>query len=225
MKKNNLTTVLIWIFAAVPLVITAIMYRQLPAKIPTHWGLNGEVTYGAKDHAWILACLSPAIAALFFILPKIDPRKRNYDKFRASYNFFCLFMMIFFLAIDLITLSESVNPGKISVGTVVTFGVGLLFIVIGNMMPKFKSNFFMGIKNPWTLSSPEVWNRTHRLGGLIMFLSGILIMISPLFFDSKAMFAVLIGCVVLITLTPMVMSYVWYKKLEKTGKLNTDGRE
>lgn len=217
MKRSKLIQVLIWVFAAAPLVITAFFYPSLPAQIPTHWNLDGTVTYSARSQAWILAAVAPAVAVLLKLLPRIDPRKKNYGKFKSSYDFFFLVIMIFFLAVDLIMISESLYPGRISVGTVTTFGVGLLFIIVGNIMPRFKSNFFMGIKNPWTLSSQEVWSKTHRLGGILMFAAGIVIMLSPFVMSEKAMFAVMISTLAVSVLIPMVMSYVWYKRIEKSG--------
>ncbi len=68
-------------------------------------------------------------------------------------------MLLFLMLVNGIVLSESLYPGRISVGRVITSGVGILFVFLGNIMPKIKNNFFMGLRNPWTLSDPDVWNR------------------------------------------------------------------
>ena len=68
--------------------------------------------------------------------------------------------------------SESFFPGHISVGKIVTLAIGVLFMFIGNIMPKIKSNFYLGIKTPWTLSDEEIWLRTHRFAGKTMFAAG-----------------------------------------------------
>jgi uncharacterized membrane protein len=60
---------------------------------------------------------------------------------------------------------------------IVPLGVGLLFIILGNYMPKVKKNWFVGIRTPWTLASEEVWNKTHRLGGKIFILAGLLMIL------------------------------------------------
>jgi uncharacterized membrane protein len=36
---------------------------------------------------------------------------------------------------------------------------------IGNVLGKLRSNFFVGIRTPWTLSSEHVWDQTHRWAG------------------------------------------------------------
>ena len=77
-----------------------------------------------------------------------------------------------------IALVEAFRPGTVSMGRVVSALVGLLFLFLGNLMGKVKPNFFMGIRNPWTLSDPDVWNRTHRLGGGLFFLAGLAAVVS-----------------------------------------------
>jgi len=162
--------------------------------------------------------MSPANAALFMVLPVIDPRKRNIEKFRGFYDAFCLFMMAFMLGVIGIILSESFNPGKLRVEFLVTAGCGLLFVFVGNMMPKFKSNFFAGIRTPWTLSSNEVWQRTHRLAGFAWVSGGVLIIALSFILRNVALYAALLGIIALVTVLPIVMSYIWYQKLPESEK-------
>ena len=70
----------------------------------------------------------------------------------------------------------------------------------------------MGMKTPWALSSDMVWNKTQRLGGKIMFMGGLLILISAFLGDGKWMAFVIIGVAVLVSIVPAVMSYIWYQK-------------
>jgi nitroreductase len=89
------------------------------------------------------------------------------------YETFTLVLVGFFAILTGIILSESFRPGQLEVGQMVVLMVGLLFLVIGNLMPKLKKNYFIGIRNPWTLSDSDIWNRTHRLGGIIFFVFGL----------------------------------------------------
>ena len=61
----------------------------------------------------------------------------------------------------------------VDIGFVSNGIVGLLFILIGNYMPKCKQNYTTGIKVPWTLHSQENWNRTHRLAGWVWIIGGV----------------------------------------------------
>lgn len=213
---NKRFWIFIWVLALLPAVITAVVYARLPAMIPTHWNLNGTVTYGSKTTMLMLAGMSPLMALLFWVIPKIDPRKKNYEKFRAYYDGFILVLMLFLLMMDCIVLSESLWPGHISVGRVVNMAVGLLFIFLGNLLPKVKNNFFMGVRTPWTLSDPDVWNRTNRLGGKLFFWFGLVIAGGALFLPETAIFAVMMLCVLVVSAVPIVMSFLWYRA--KRGK-------
>ena len=111
-----------------------------------------------------------------------------------------------------VALLESFRPGTVSVGRVVSALVGSLFVFIGNLMGKVKPNFLLGIRTPWTLSDPDVWNRTHRLGGGLFFLTGLATVASALLLPEKVTFWVLMAGVLAAALIPAVMSYVWYRR-------------
>lgn len=209
---NKRLWILIWILALLPAAVTALLYSSLPAQIPTHWDLNGTVAYGAKSTVWMLAGLSPLMAVMFLILPKIDPRKKNYEKFKVYYDGFIVALLLFMLMMDGVVLSESLWPGRISVGRVVTIAIGILFVFLGNLMPKVKNNFFMGIRTPWTLSNPDVWNRANRLGGRLFFWFGLVIALSALLLSEKTTFFVMMAGVVVVSCVPIIMSYVWYRR-------------
>lgn len=216
MKKISKTRTAMWFFAVAPLILTAFVYNWLPEKIPVNWGLHGEISYGSKTTLWLLSGLSPVLAAIFMLPPKIDPRKKNYETFRGLYDGFALFMMIFLLGIVALAISESLNPGKIPMESVVVAACGLLFIFIGNMLPKVKSNFFVGVKTPWALSNAEVWRKTHRLAGYLFFFGGILVIILAFLLRDYALFITLGILVLGMVLAPIVMSYVWFKALKDT---------
>ena len=214
MNKISKTKIAMWIFAIAPFLLVAVMYNRLPAQVPTNWGFNGAITYGSKTTLWWLAGMSPALAALFMLLPKIDPRKKNYEKFRELYDGLTLFLTLFMLGLVALVISESLNPERLSVELVIVAACGLLFAVIGNMMPKVKSNFFVGIKTPWALSNTEVWNKTHRLAGYLFFWGGLLTVATAFFLREHALFITLMVIVAVMSIVPVVMSYVWFKKLE-----------
>lgn len=213
--KNKRGTAAIWILAILPLALYAAAFPFLPDRIPMHWDVDGSVSYQGKGSLFWMAALSPLLAAMLFALPKIDPKKNNYRRFLKYYSFFGIFLMAFLLICDLIVLSESFFPGRISVGTAVQALVGVLLLFLGNMMPKIKSNFFMGLKNPWTLSNPDVWNRAHRLSGALLFATGLVILLTCFWLPPAFSFWLTGGMAVLTVLVPTVFSYIWYQKLTK----------
>ncbi|MEG2203618.1 MAG: SdpI family protein [Oscillospiraceae bacterium] len=213
MTKNKGLWV-IWLLALLPLGLVAAVYSRLPAEIPMHWGFDGSVRYDPKSSIWLMVGLGPLFALLLPLLPKIDPRRNSYDKFMGAYQGFIAVMMLFLLVMNLAVLSEGFYPGRLDISTLVTVCMGLLFVFIGNIMPKFKTNFFCGFKNPWTLSNTEVWNRTHRLGGYLFFFGGFLIVLLPFLLPEGVMAVVFFSLLMAISIFPSVMSFVWYRRIE-----------
>lgn len=205
----------IWILSVIPVLIAAGVYGKLPDRIPTNWGFDGHVSYGPKSTIWLIAGMSPFFGVLFFFLPVIDPKRRNYLDFSDAYRSFQLFMQIFLLAITGIVLTESLRPGTVRVSTVVTALGGILFMLLGNMLPKFRQNFFCGFKTPWTMSSEEVWNKTNRLGGKMLFAAGAIGVAGAFLPDDRWKMWVLLVPIAVAALVPCIMSYVWFQKIGK----------
>lgn len=204
------------VLALLPIAVTLYLYPSLPDKIPMQWGFDGKVgRYDDKASIFGVLALSPIMAVMFPIMPKIDPRKRNYAKFSSAYEAAVIMLLLFLAVMDFIVLSESLYPNRISVSTVAMVGLGLMFVFLGNMMPKVKSNFYMGLRNPWALSDPDVWNKTHRLGGRLMFGCGIFFCICPFILPEKAAFSAVMAVVIIIGVIPAVASFIWYKQRHK----------
>lgn len=210
--KNRKLRIAVYLLAAFHLLSTAVLYPSLPEQIPMNWGINGSVDYRDKHQLFLMCGLAVLLAVMFDVLPKIDPRRKNYQKFGSYYDGFCVLMQIFMLAMTGIILTETFRPGTISVPVITMLIVGILFLFIGNIMPKLKSNFYMGIKTPWSLSSEEVWRKTHRLGGKCFFLAGIVMIVSAFLPCQEFAFWAAFAAVMIACSIPGVMSYIWWKQ-------------
>lgn len=215
--KSNRKLYFVWALSLLPVLLAAVFYNQLPDQIPTNWGFDGNVTYGPKSTIWMLSGMAPLFGIVLPLLQRIDPRKDNYRKFLGNFYMFLIVLMLFMTLMVGVTISESIYPGRITVYKVITVAMGALFLLIGNMMPKFKSNFFVGIKNPWTLSNTEVWNRTHRIAGYCWVVGGLLIILMALALPEKVLFAAFMTVIVVMVGIPTVLSYLWYRR-EQAGK-------
>ena len=214
--KSKRSIAALWLLALLPLVLVAVCYTRLPDRVPMHWGIDGAVNrYGGKNELWLMGALGPVLALLLQFLPRLDPKKRNYERFHTYYEAAALVIMAFLAVVMGVVLVECFRPGTLSVGRVVSALAGLLFLFLGNLMGKVKPNFFLGIRTPWTISDPDVWNRTHRLGGGLFFLCGLATLASALLLPGAVTFWVLMGGVLTAALVPAAMSYLWYRK--KTG--------
>ena len=218
MKKIGKAQIFVWILALVPLVLAAAVYSRLPARIPMSWDFGGEVGYEPKWHLWLVAGLSPLLAALFYGMPALDPKRRNYNKFFGSYIGFQLMMMLFLIIMNGICVVEGLRPGTVNVAMAVCLVVSLVMVYVGNMMPKIRMNWYCGIKNPWTLSSEAVWTRTHRIGGRMFFAAGVVGLLGAFIPNNTARIALLFGPLLLAALVPTVLSYLWFRA-EQRGRL------
>ncbi len=212
----------IWpiILVGLAIISSFYFYVHFPERVPIHWNMAGEVdNYGSRATA---AFLFPAIILgvylLFLALPLIDPRKERYQQFRKVYHIFKGFIVFFMTVIYFITGFNALGY-NISVGLWVPLLVGILFIIIGNYMGKIKPNWFMGIRTPWTLSSEEVWNKTHRVGGKIFIVGG-LAMMAMNFISISFRLPIFIATVLVMVLGTVGYSYVLYINEKKYGRKN-----
>ncbi|HIX90408.1 MAG TPA: SdpI family protein [Candidatus Agathobaculum pullicola] len=216
MKKIGKGQVTVWILAVLPLVLAAAVYAHLPAEIPMQWDFRGGVEYEPKWHLWIVACLGPLLAVLFYFMPRFDPKTRNYTKFFGSYLGFQVVMMLFVLVMNGICVVEGLRPGTVDVAMVVCLVVSLMMVYLGNVMPKFRMNWFCGIKTPWTMSSETVWSRTHRVAGRMYFAAGMLGVIGAFFPNNIVRFVMLVVPLLTASLVATVLSYLWYRAEQRT---------
>lgn len=201
------------VLAVLPLVMVLAVYNKLPEQVPMHWGINGEVDrYGEKSELFLLAGLNLFFGILLPLLARIDPKRRNYERFQETYDRIILWVLGFMAVIMALILVEIFRPDTVPISKTICGMVGILFIALGNMMPKVKRNYFTGVKTPWTLSSDTVWNKTHRLCGKLFVLGGFLMILGTFLFQGQGMFLLTILVILIIVFLPMVMSYRWYQK-------------
>ncbi len=220
MKKSDW---LLLLFVLSTFVIGIIFYPNMPDKIPIHWNIKGQVdNYGNKFFGtFMIPGLNLALFFLFLILPKVDPRKENYKNFNNSYTIFRWTMHIFLSILFILILINSLKtayelPRYFQIQFVVSLFVAILFIIIGNYLGKIRDNFFIGIRTPWTLSSKEVWYKTHRLAGKLYVISGVIGVIGS-FFGGMISFILLLVPIFLSSIYSVIYSYFAFQK-EKNKK-------
>lgn len=210
--KNKKAILLMWLLALAPLAMVAFFWNRLPEQVPIHWGTNGQVdNYAAKSYLWALCAISPVLALLFQALPRLDPKRENYPKFQGTYDLVCTLFPCIMLFVMGVTISEALNPGDLSVGRLIMGAVSVIFIIIGNIMGKLKSNWFMGFRTPWSLSDPDVWVKTNRMGGWVFFLDGLVTLVLCLFAPEETMVFFMIGIFLVGTVLTYFMSWKWFK--------------
>ncbi len=152
-------------------------------QVPVHFDINGEADrYGSRFEAFlVLPLVLAAVCVLLAVIPRIDPRRTGMEKSVKAYSATWMAVVVFMVAMSAFvtraTLSESgdmIDPRFILVG------LGVLFVVLGNYMPKTGSNWFFGFRTPWTLSNEDVWTATHTVGGPILVAVGVVSILAAL---------------------------------------------
>jgi uncharacterized membrane protein len=190
--------------------ISLISYQYLPSTVTTHWGANGEAN-GTMSKETNLLFMSGIIFVIYIVLKAVvytDPEKKNIQSFRDTYEWFIAFMLLFFNVINIFVLLWNFGY-KIDIAYFLIPLFASLSVFLGSMLSKSKRNYSIGIRTPWTLSSDEVWDKTHALGGKLFLYAGLLSLIGILF-PTFAMFFILLPLVG-ISLYLVLYSFVLYK--------------
>lgn len=200
------------LFVVTAFAVAAFLYPSLPELIPTHWNVRGEVDSYMKKPGGVI--IMPAMALFTFIvmkvIPIISPKGYRTDKFSDVIGVLQVTLVGFMSIVAVLVLLEA-RGLDVRINEMIIAGTGLLFVIIGNYLGKVRKNFFIGIRTPWTLASDEVWNRTHRIGGRLFILSGIIIWVGALL-RLPLTWTVIVA--VSLVLIPVIYSYFLYRKIE-----------
>jgi uncharacterized membrane protein len=200
------------VFIVAAITVAAFLYPGLPEMIPTHWNAQGEVDGYMRKPGGVL--IMPAAAMFTYVImkliPVISPKGFRTEKFSDLIGVLQVTLVGFMSIVAILVLLEA-RGLNVRINEMIIAGVGLLFVIIGNYLGKVRKNFFIGIRTPWTLASDEVWNRTHRIGGKLFIMSGIIIWIGALL---RLPLTWTVGVAVGLVLIPFVYSYFLYRRIE-----------
>jgi uncharacterized membrane protein len=201
------------VLLALDVVFGFVAWNRMPARVPTHWGVSGEVN--GWGPAWVNAFLPPAIAVVLYLsflyLPLIDPLHRNYGTFGGPLRFLRFLIVGFLVVVHVLVVLASLGVA-VPMDTAMRVALPLLFAGIGSRLASLGNNWFFGIRTPWTLASEEVWTKTHSLGGRLWTIGGLLLVPCALL-PNPAGLAVLVAGIAVFALVPVVYSAVLFKRL------------
>ena len=205
------------VILALAFVVSAAVYSSLPGRIPVHWNLAGDVDrWGSRLEA---AFFLPFGALLLWLvlraLPRIDPRRENYARFQGTYDLIVNGVVTLLVVIHLLVLGNALGL-PVPLARALPMLVGVMLIVLGNVLPRARPNWWFGIRTPWTLSNDRVWERTHRVGGYVLVAAGIVSVVVTAFWSSPASRLVLLGTILGAAFGCFVYSYfAWRQETSK----------
>jgi uncharacterized membrane protein len=185
---------------------------QVPpgTELPVHWNAAGEVNGTLPAFKALLFPVAAVIGST--VLEPLQERlEGSADVLRTTWVGL-LFIMVMIQA----AVAAPAFGVKMPVALPV-LAVGLFFVVIGNVLPKSRPGFFVGIRTPWAILDTDNWIATHRLGGKLMMLAGIAITLSALLpLPREARIATMAGSVALAVIPPFVYSWwLWHRAMKR----------
>lgn len=195
-----------------PALLGIIFWKELPEWMPIRWDASGNPDGYALR--WIAVFVMPmvllAVHWLCLFLTLRDPGNRQQNKKALGLVFWLMPLLSLVMGGLMYTLAMD-HPFRMEQINVLVFG--LLFVVMGNYLPKIRQNSTLGIRLPWTLRSEENWNKTHRFASRFWIAAGAAMLVSvPM--SEKVMVPVMLAGLLLAAVVPTVYSYWYFKKYE-----------
>jgi len=188
------------------------LYARLPQRIPSHWDLQGDVD-GWMEKPWgplLQPWIATVMLGMLWVLPRIDPRRQNVERFAEDRRLLINLLILFFAVVQAATYAQALG-WPVQGDRVILAAIGLLFVGLGNYLPRIRSNWFMGIRTPWTMDNERVWRATHRVGGRAFVAAGLAMALAALLPD-PARGWVTGAAIAMAVVVPLVYSYVAYRR-------------
>ncbi|MFA5086166.1 MAG: DUF1648 domain-containing protein [Candidatus Paceibacterota bacterium] len=188
-------------------------YPFLPAEMASHWNTQGQVD-GYMGKLWgllLMPILMVFFTVLFFVIPNIDPEKKNIEKFWSEFDKFIIVFNLFMLYVYILTILWNLGYG-LNMTAAIMPAFAVLFWFCGSLIGKAKRNYTIGIRFPWTLASDVVWDKTHKIGEKLFKLIALLAFLATFFVNYAfwLLFVPIIASVIFL----FIYSYLEYRKVK-----------
>lgn len=209
--KIRFSTVMMYLIVLLMAGFSIYFYPSLPEQTASHWNARGEVDgYMPKAvNLSIMPAMALFMVLLFLGIIQIDPLRRNIQRFRGYYDGFIFMILLLLMAVQVFIIAWNLGF-RIRINVLMPIMISLLFFGIGCILDKIKPNWFMGIRTPWTLSNPVVWQKTHAWNALLFKLASAVVVLGAVW-ESRAIVFVLVP-VLTVSVVGIVLSYIFYRQ-------------
>ena len=206
-KKHKRMILITSVVILLPILVGMLLWTDLPDTMATHFGVDNQPDgWNSKAFAVFgLPCIVLAIHWIAVLATCFDPKSKNIHEKMMN----CLLWICPSVSLVLSAVTYSVALGaKPDVGFIIMLLFGVLFILLGNYLPKCRQNHSLGIRTPWTLRSEKNWSKTHRVAGWSMSIGGVAILLTAFFRSPWLFFAIIL----IVLLLPFFCSFAYDRK-------------
>jgi uncharacterized membrane protein len=208
----RVSEIVVWLLVLLSFVIGFAAYPYMPGRMASHWGFAGQAD-GYMSRAWgvfLFPVIILLVALLMVYVVRLDPLRKNIEKFRKQYDLTIIVFVLFMLYLYCLTLLWNLGL-RFNMVVLLVPGFAVLFYFIGVLVGSAKRNYMIGIRTPWTLENDLVWDKTHKLGGTLFRACAALALLG-IVFPRSAILLMLVP-VVLSALYLVLYSYLIHRKL------------
>ena len=199
----------------VPILLGLLLWNRLPDRLPTHFGVDGAADgWSGKGFAVFgIPLMMLGFHIVIFFATRLDKQNRGHNE--KVMNLVGLIFPVMSIVNSVIIYAHAMEL-ELNLSMLLFPMLGLLFIAVGNWLPKIKQNSTLGIKIKWTLYNEENWNRTHRFAGFVWVIGGVIFCLMG-FVAEKALLFLLPIQIILLAVVPMVYSWNLARKQKQAG--------
>lgn len=216
--------IVLWLIALLPLLATIALLPRMADMVPAHYGFDGMVDrYDSKYTMLIFPLIIIVVVAMRDLSPRMLGRDDAQRANLAVVDMLLVPVVIVLVALHLLmlwlaaTLVQNIYASPMPVAQLILAGICVLFVVIGNVLPKTKPNWYIGIRVPWTVNHPTVWYKTHRLGGVVMTVWGIIALGVTLVVTPAHAAVVFMSGTLLMVASMLIYAYLCYRQHIREG--------
>lgn len=214
-KRNKGTLMITTIIMLLPMVIGLIAWNKLPERVPMHWNAAGEVD-GWESKGMLVFFLPLFMVGLQWVCALAASFAPEGKGFKGKILHLVLWICPFTSILIHALVYVKILGYDLAVNVIIPLTFGLIFMVIGNLLPKCKRNHIIGIKVSWALNDDENWNKTHRFAGKLWVIGGAVMAATAVF----GKFFLFFGIALLMVIVPTVYSYMYFHRSKKNEQVD-----
>jgi uncharacterized membrane protein len=200
-------------------IVAAIALGRLPAgtQLPTHWGPDGlPDRFADADVALFMPVALTLVVSLFMAaLPSLEPLQDKLEQSAPLYRTAWIGLLGIMILVE--ALAAGPTFGIVLPATTMLTGMGMFLTALGNVLPKSRPGFFVGIRTPWAIIDQDNWIATHRYGGRIMMASGLaLVVLAALPMQSETRASFVVALLLTTVATPILYSFFYWRRTGRT---------